>query len=307
MAMAGGKKKNGQAKPGENIGDEEHSSVPPPAGIEEDYRPWEKEQPEQPPPTGGNVAKDEVRNRLAAKHLPNGYDIPDGFGDNDAWVSDDCKAYAIGGNFFPSHLDNVSATYAQIIQQLIETEDPGLYEVAVMSSPREWDARTMVEFSGNVYFDNPGLVWARSRLPPDCAALVPSAANYQDWDSYNQAWEAFAGAHPTLSDFVTQMAEYADAQMHEVWIYGGPADEIYFDLAGEPITAGEVYDMRIVVREVIEEAPGMDVNDKTGLAYERLFSDLDLCPAVIDPNNPDDEKCKELWLYLRELTAAYGG
>ena len=306
MAMAGGKK-NGKPKSGENIGADETSSVPPPEGIKKDYRPWEDEGAEQPPTTGtAGAIKDEVRNRLADKHLPNGYDIPDGFGDNDAWVSDDCNAYAIGGNFFPSHLDNVSVTYTQIVQQLVETEDPGLTEIALLSSPTEWDARTMVEFAGGIHYDTPGLVWARSRLPPDCAALVPAAANYQDWESYNQAWEAFANSHPVLSAFVTQMAEYADEQMHEVWVLGGPADEIYFDLAGEPVTAGEVYDMRVVVREVIEELPGMDLNDKTGVAYERLFSDLELCPAVIT-NNPDDEKCKELWLYLRELTAAYGG
>ena len=281
----------------------------------DDTRPWEKEG-EQPPTTGGNVAKDEVRKNLAAKNLPSGYDIPDGFGDNDAWVSDDCKAFAIGRNFFTSHIDNAKKVYIDILDQLMSSGDSGRESIAVFSHPEEWDARTLVEYEVEAGFDTPGLVWARSRLPADCAALVPSAKDYStgQWRDYNNAWQTFSQTHPALADFVTQMAQFADQQMGDVWQEAAIdpegemlfVDEIYdFDLAGEPFTAGEGYDMRMLVREVLQDLPEASVGDVTNEVYARMNALTGTCPDVIQANNPDHAYCKALWLLMRDFAKIY--
>lgn len=324
MAMAGGKKKKPATKAGKEI-EGEKSADPGREGIEDGYRPWEEEGSEQPPTTGGDAAKDEVRKNLAEKHLPNGYDIPDGFGDNDAWVSDDCKAYAIGRNFFASHIDNAKQIYLDILNVFLSPEyeegNPGLYDLAVFSHPEEWDARTLVEYDVQAGYDTPGLVWARSRLPADCAQLVPAAKDYStgQWKDYNDAWQTFAQTHPALADFVTKMAQFADEQMGDIWEnmgFGEGGETLLseapypFYLADEEFTAMEGYSLRTAIRQVLQELPDVSVGDVTDEVYARLYSntgtpELDICPEVIQPNNPDHDYCKALWLVIRDWAQLY--
>jgi len=301
-ALAGGRRKKDAPDAGKEL-EGEQSGTPDLPSVGDD-RPWEKDEKKPPPHTGDTEQYEQVMGRLHAKHLPEGMKPPPNFGDNDVWVSDDCKAWAIGGNFLPSHIDNVQTTYIQIAQDLLALEDEGTNALVVGSHPSEWDARTLTEFAG-VAKPNPGMVWVRANLPEGCRDLVPDPGNYPGWFAYNAAWDDFAQARPALSELVTILATYADREMGEVWWDGGWADTEEFFWDGIPVTAGEEFDHRDVIRSTLEDLPDESDGDVANEAYQRLRDFGGQCPEVIDPNNPDHGYCKYLWLHLRDLAGFY--
>jgi len=301
-ALAGGRKKKDAPKAGEKLGGQK-SETPDLPSVDDD-RPWEKDDKKPPPHTGDTEHYEQVMGRLHAKHLPPGAKPPENFGDNDVWISDDCKAWAIGGNFLPSHIDDVQTTYVKIITDLLALEDPGITTLVGMSHPSEWDARTLTEFGG-VAKPNPGMVWVLRNLPEGCRALIPDPGNYPGWMAYNAAWDDFAETRPALAEFVTILADFADKEMGEIWWDGGWADEIDFEWDDIPVTAGEEYDNRQMLRDTLQDLPDAEDGDVANEAYHRLVDFGNGCPEVIDPQNPNHQYCKFLWLHLRDLAGFY--
>lgn len=244
----------------------------------------------------------DVRDELAGSNLPGGTDIPSGMGHADAWVSDDCQAWAIGRDFFASHGDEVEDYYDDLVQGYLDTGNAALAELVIYTHPSEWDVRTFVE--GAYTYDTPAMQWVREQLPLDCQKLVPEPQDFETFAAYDQAWATFAAQNPVLSEYVTVLAEFADDVLAELWMaeYG---NEVYFEVAGEPITAFMEYEHRSVIRDVLGEAPDQSIEDVTDEAYARLYSDLEICPEVIDPDNPEHQFCQEIWLRLRDLATIY--
>jgi hypothetical protein len=249
--------------------------------------------------------KNEIRENLEAHRLPAGYELPDDFEADDVWVSEDCQAYAIGGRFFQDRAEDVRGAYAEIVAALQAEEDSALGELATMSHPTEWDRRSLVEMSSRPAEDNPSIVWVRGVLPSACASFIPAAEDSSSWEDHAARWEAFGEDYSALSEVITHLAEWADGEMASVWLETLAAQP-YITLAEMPVTSGEIFEIREAAIEVNEQSPSLTLDDRADEVYARLYSSVDACPKVIDPQNPDHNYCKELWHLIRDIVDTYG-
>jgi hypothetical protein len=201
-------------------------------------------------------------------------------------------AWALGRDFkkkMPPQ-SGPAAFYNQAVDRLV---DQGSAFATI--PPDEWTKFSFdPEWNEGPPFDGPGIAWVRSLLASigdaageggaACLELLPLPQDYPDRDSYFEAWEQFTQDYPS-----------AWALIYNLWKSGREAADKAWDTRF-PDESAE-WDMREWATRAVEEQASLNLEDKTDWAYHHAFPD---CPEVIDPNNPEHDECKDLWLLMRQ-------
>jgi len=273
MAM-GGKKK------GTKKGDDLDKLPPPPVEKEEDKTP-EPAQVEQ------------IVALLEDYRLPEGYSLPDLSADEwrrSLWVSDDCKAWALGKDFKATVLADYLPEFYGAYVEMAMGDDP----VLAVVPPDDWVRFQVGEGTIGGYVEDPAKAGvARALLTylggryAFCAEGLPEASDYQTGDEYLAAWEAYAQDEPNFYTLFYALWQYSKTLMEAMW------EESYPDQAQE-----------WVEREWAIDAAKEDASleDRTDWAYHHAYPE---CPEVIDVNNPEHAECQAAYLRLRGYIQEY--
>lgn len=272
MAMGG--KKGG--KKGADL-----KKLPPPP-VEEEDKAADKAQVEQ------------IVALLEDYRLPEGYSLPD-LSEDDwrraLWVSDDCKAWALGKDFKDTVLADYLPEFYGAYVELAMADDP----VLAVVPPDDWVRFQVGEGTLGGYVEDPAkagvaralLTYAGGRFA-HCAEGLPEASDYQTGEEYLMAWEGYLQDNPNFYTLFYRLWQYSKDLMEALW------EDSYPDQATEWVEREWALDAA--------DQQGLDVEDMTDWAYHHAYPQ---CPEVIDPNNPEHAECQAAYLRLRDYVKEY--
>lgn len=265
LMMAGGKKKKPKRRPPEPL--------PEP-------KPEEKT---EPPPSEKNEA---ILAVLEDYVIPDGYDfpaeIPTEAWPTALWISEDCKAFALGADYKNAVTQEVLDFYTDTLETVSGTEDDWL----IGMHPDYWGQ--LLYESGSTVFESPPKRFVIQLLFDlgggayvKCAERMPLIQDYETPEGYLAAWGELREEDPALYKLFYHVYSHARDTMEAAW------EEQYPDAAQE-----------WVEREWAGEAAEQDLNleDKADWAFHHAYPDG---PEVLDPENPDHEPYIDAWVRLK--------
>lgn len=278
LVMAGRGKKDGEKKNGNGGG--ASWQLPPGNGN------GEKKNGKAPPET--------ILALLADYHLPDGYSLPEDIPSQEwpttLWLAGDCGAWALGTDYIGEGYDGVVEPdiyefYHQVVD-LTAQSDPEL----ASSPPDHWEQ--ILWNRGEEAFDSPTKRWAIEHLAemnPACAQLIPSAEDFDSWETYLGAFQTLLQQNPGFYTLYHRLYDAAQELMDVAWAERFPEEATYWH-----------------ERDWASQALDQDLNleDKTDWAFHHAYPDG---PEVIDPNNPEHQVWVDAWLRLRALIQEMGG
>lgn len=220
------------------------------------------------------ATRDEVREALAWKHLPNGYDIPDGMAHNDVWVSEDCEAAALGGDWSP------------IIEHEGRLYDPGsFWETFANGVPPTHTGDDGLAASPAFQFTIAAL---EDQAP--CMSRVPRPDRYESVEDYEAAWARLRDASPAISG-----TKFDDRGLFE---------EVYYNHVRDPMLAAwkqadpaAYMDWKIddVARWVVNAKPDLSARERVDFAYSEFVHDDPNAPPKIEIGSDQPQQYQDLW------------
>lgn len=226
---------------------------------------------------------DEVRESLAWKHLPSGYDIPEGMAHNDVWVSNDCEAAALGGDWSP------------IIEHEGKLYDPGSFWVEFAEGvPPTFTGEDGLRASPAFTFTIDSLLDGA----PKCMARVPRPDDFETLDEYEAAWSRLRDASPAISGI-----NFGDRGLFE---------EVYYNHVRDPMLAawkqadpGAYVDWKIddVARWVVAAKPELKGRERVDFAYSEFVHDDSQAPPKIEIGSDQPQAYQDLWQDLEQAIA----
>jgi len=270
LALAGGKKK--------------HKPIPPPEPL--------------PEPNGGGDGGDgepaptpENQQVLAVLEdyvMPDGYEFPQDVTTEEwpatMWVSEDCKAYAVGKQFRPLITDDIVEFYNSVVDTVAEDDA----ELA-SSPPDHWDE--ILFDAGETPFESPTKRWAMQYLfdfdggvYEMCAAKLPVVQDYPSWDAYLQAFADFSAQEPALYRlFYRHLYQPAMQVMDAAWRERFPLE-------------AQMWHEREWAYKALDQ--NLNLEDRTDWAFHHAYADG---PEVLDPNDPGHQDYIQAWIRLRDM------
>jgi hypothetical protein len=236
----------------------------------------------------------EVLDNLMWSSFPAGYSLPDDMTHGDIWVSIDCEGAAMGRDWKPE-IGVGAGVYgpAEFWSEFAQGVRPNygaqeeLTKSAVMAFT-ERALRTRQEF-GNL----------------ECVDAIPNPEEFDNYSDYANAWTALRNSRPGLAALWDHVYyNHVIGPMMDRWGDADPEawNEYHVDRTarlarsmlpqeGEAAQIERAYE--IATRS---ELPNCDV---PWVVCGWAVDEGAVAPKVIDPNNPEHDPYKELWLELR--------
>jgi hypothetical protein len=217
----------------------------------------------------------EVLEALAWSYLPKGYEIPDDMAHNDVWVSEDCEAAALGGDWSP------------IIEHEGRLYDPAsFWEAFAEGVPPTHTGEDGLTGSPAFAFT----IAALEDQAPKCMARVPRPEAHESLEEYEAAWGRLRDASPAISG-----PNFDDRGLFE---------EVYYNHVRDPMLAAwkqadpEAYiDWKIddVARWVVRAKPELEGRERVDFAYSEFVHDDPNAPSAIEIGSDQPQQYQALW------------
>ncbi len=288
LALAGGKKKkNGKGPVGgscASLGPAVHAEKKA-QGFVCNFDTGEWEPSGEPAPTPQN---EQVLAVLDDYVLPVGYEFPQDISTEEwpttLWLSEDCKAYAVGKEFGDTLTPQIVEFYNSIVDTVAQ-DDPEL----ASSPPDHWDE--IMFDAGADPFESPTKRWGMQYLFDFgggvyelCASKLPVIQDYDSWEDYLAAFVAFKDAEPALYRlFFKHLYAPAKEIMEAEWKARFPEQATYW------------HEREWAIQAVDQN---LNLEDRTDWAFHHAYPEG---PEVLDPNNAAHQQYIAAWLRLRDM------
>jgi len=231
-----------------------------------------------------SASRDEVRESLAWRYLPTGYDIPDGMDHNEVWMSDDCEAAALGGDWSP------------IIEHEGKLYDPASFWVEFAEGvPPTHTGEEGLSASPAFTFTIEAL---SDGLSEGCLTKIPRPEDFETSDEYDAAWGRLRDASPSISG-----PNFEDRGLFE---------EVYYNHVRDPMLAawkqadpGAYVDWKIddVARWIVGSKKELKGRERVDFAYSEFVHGDPEAPAKIEIGSDQPQAYQDLWQDLEQAIA----
>jgi hypothetical protein len=221
--------------------------------------------------------------------MPDGYEFPDDITTEEwpetLWLSDDCKAYAVGSDFVATLTPDITEFYHAVVDTVIQ-DDPEL----ASAPPDHWE-QVMFDAGYENPFESPTKRWAIQYLFDTddgihavCADKLPVLQDFESWDEYLAAFAALKEEEPALYRlFYRHLYQPAIEVMETEW------EERFPEQA-------QLWIEREWAAQAMEQ--NLNLEDRTDWAFHHAYPEG---PEVLDPENPEHQDYVQAWLRLNEM------